>query len=125
MDVHEELALDVFRGESTKAGAALLANIHMSIGPDILDFIEYNTGGLGYPEQAHNTRNSCQKAQELPVRARQAEDVMVLHTLRLVAHDWLRLLLLLLCTRGGRPCWRTRGGFARAARLRLLAQVWV
>lgn len=112
MNVHEELALDVFRGESTKAEAALLANIHMSIGPDILDFIEYNTGGLGYPEQAHNTCNSCQKTQELPVGARQTEDVMVLHTLRLVAHDWLRLLLLLLCTRGGRSCWGARGGFA-------------
>lgn len=130
VDVHEELALDVFRGESTEARVCVSASLsHVNWSSDILDFIEDNAGGLGYPEQAHDARNNCQETQELPVRARQAEDVMVLHALRLVADECLRLLLLLACIRGGRSCgrtcWRARGGFTRAARLRLLAQVLV
>jgi hypothetical protein len=66
VDVHEELALDVFRRESAEAGDAVLATTYFTCvlnGLDLLDFIEDDTGGLLDPEEPHCGTNGHQDGQ--------------------------------------------------------------
>lgn len=53
---------------------------------DILDFIENDARRLVYPEQAHEACGDGQEAKQLPVGRGQAEDVIVLDALGLVAY---------------------------------------
>jgi hypothetical protein len=47
----------------------------------LLDFVEDDAARLSYPEQAHDCRDSNQKAQQPPIRTRKVEDVIVLYAL--------------------------------------------
>ena len=67
MDVHEELALDVFTREAAE-----------------VDFIEDDAGGLVDAEESHEERDECDGAEHLPVSRGEIEDVIVLHALRCV-----------------------------------------
>lgn len=71
----------------------------------VLDFIEDDTGRLLDPEEPHDRSNGSQQGQERPVGARKAEDVMVPHSFRSVALDFLLLWLGRLPAVG---CWRSR-----------------
>ena len=61
---------------------------------NVLDFIENDTAGLVYAEQTNDCRDHDEQAQQLPVGAWQAEDVMVRYPLRCVARHLCGLLLL-------------------------------
>lgn len=47
----------------------------------LLDFVEDNAARLGDPEQSDNTGNESQEQQQLPIGARQIEDVVVFDAL--------------------------------------------
>jgi hypothetical protein len=94
---------------------------------DLLDLIEDDAAGLSYSEQPHNESYNNQEPQQLPVRARKIEDVMVLDSLGGIASGLLCLLLLLASIGSRRPCWRAGWGsgrrLSRAARVGLVAQI--
>lgn len=85
------------------------AGVSQATWDDILDFVKDHAAGLSYPEQTHDACDRCQETQQLPIGAREVEDVMVLHALGLIAKDRLLLLLLLSAVGCGRSCWRARG----------------
>ena len=68
-------------------------------GSDVLNFIEDNAAGLIDLIQAHAGSQNSEQAQQLPVRPRQAENVIVPYPFRGVAY---RLGLLLLPAIGRR-----------------------
>jgi hypothetical protein len=86
-------------------------------GANVLNFVEDNAAGLVDSIQAHNGSHYDQQGQHLPVRARQAENVIVPHSLGGVAHD----LGFLLIPRNG--CGRARGRLSGSTSSWLFGQV--
>jgi hypothetical protein len=61
---------------------------------DVLDLVEDDTAGLSNPKETDNRCNSGEHSQQLPVGAREVEDVVVLDSIGCVALGLLLLLLL-------------------------------
>ena len=61
---------------------------------NVLDLVEDDTARLSNPEETDNRCNGGEYSEQLPVRAGQVEDVVVLDPIRSVALNLLLLLLL-------------------------------